>query len=185
MKKTFILFSLIIFTFSYGQKKVKKSQNKSVAEKKISTSKEELEKKITTIPVQKDYDSDITLDPTSNPIYTVIGEDYDQLYNAAGIEVQPEFPGGKTALEDYLFKNFKLSDEMVESKLIGKVFVSIVVERDGSLTDIRVIKDLGYETGKEAIRIVKIMPRWNPGMQNGKKVRCTYHIPITIDATKK
>mgnify|MGYP003411423114 CR=1 FL=1 len=68
--------------------------------------------------------------------------------------------------------------------LKGKVFVSFVVEKDGSLTDIKVIRDIGYGTGKEAIRVLKQCPKWNPGEQNGKKVRVLYSLPINIQSAE-
>ncbi|HTG67178.1 MAG TPA: energy transducer TonB, partial [Flavobacterium sp.] len=58
--------------------------------------------------------------------------------------------------------------------------VSFVVEKDGSLTDIKVLRDIGYGTGKEAIRVLQKSPKWNPGIQNGKPVRVQYSLPITI-----
>ena len=65
----------------------------------------------------------------------------------------------------------------------GKVYVTFVVEKDGSLTDIKVIRDIGFGTGKEAIRVLKSSPKWTPGEKNGKKVRVLYSIPITINAS--
>jgi periplasmic protein TonB len=64
--------------------------------------------------------------------------------------------------------------------LKGKVYVTFVVEKDGSLTDIKVLRDIGYGTGKEAIRVLSKCPKWMPGEQNGKKVRVLYSLPITI-----
>jgi protein TonB len=64
----------------------------------------------------------------------------------------------------------------------GKVYVTFVVEKDGSLTDIKVLRDVGFGTGKEALRVLGKCPRWNPGEQNGKKVRVLYSLPIVIQA---
>ena len=71
-----------------------------------------------------------------------------------------------------------------EEGLKGKVYVTFVVEKDGSLTDIKVLRDIGYGTGKEAIRVLKATPRWNPGEQNGKKVRCTFSLPISLQSAE-
>ena len=71
-----------------------------------------------------------------------------------------------------------------EEGLKGKVYVTFVVEKDGSLTDIKVIRDIGYGTGKEAIRVLKKCPKWTPGEQNGKKVRVLYSLPITIQSAE-
>jgi protein TonB len=74
---------------------------------------------------------------------------------------------------------------MKEAELKGKVFATFVVERDGAITDIKIIRNLGYGTDKAAMNVLKKMPKWRPGEQNGKKVRCTFIIPISIDATKQ
>ena len=101
------------------------------------------------------------------------------VYNTAGIEVKPDFPGGMDKLYNYIAKNYRTPEE---EGLKGKVYVTFVVEKDGSLTDIKVLRDIGYGTGKEAIRVLKATPRWNPGEQNGKKVRCTFSLPISIQS---
>jgi protein TonB len=81
----------------------------------------------------------------------------------------------------FIGKNFQVPDE---EGLKGKVFVTFVVEKDGSLTDIKVIRDIGYGTGKEAIRVLKSCPKWNAGEQNGKKVRVQYSLPISIQSAE-
>jgi len=101
------------------------------------------------------------------------------VYNTAGIEVKPEFPGGMDKFYKFIAENF--NTPKVE-KLAGKVYVTFVVEKDGSLTDIKVLRDIGHGTGKEAIRVLKLSPKWLPGEQNGRKVRCTYSLPISIIA---
>lgn len=106
----------------------------------------------------------------------VINDD-NAIYNTAGIKVKPEFPGGPTKMYEFIDKNFvKPEGEIIK----GKIYVTFVIEKDGSLTDIKVLRDLGYGTGKEAIRVLKKMPKWSPGEQNGRKVRCTYSFPITF-----
>jgi protein TonB len=65
--------------------------------------------------------------------------------------------------------------------LYGKVIVSFVIDTDGSLVDIKVIKDLGYGTGKEAIRVLKLCPKWTPAVHNGKPVRSEFTLPISIN----
>ena len=96
------------------------------------------------------------------------------VYNA--VEVRPDFPGGIQKFYDFVGKNYRAPDEDVK----GKVFVQFVVEKDGSLTDIKVVRDLGYGTGAEAIRVLKKSPKWKPGIQNGRAVRVLYSLPISI-----
>jgi periplasmic protein TonB len=101
------------------------------------------------------------------------------VYSSAGIEVQPEFPGGAAGFAKYVQKNYRTPE--VEEDLKGRVFVEFVVEKDGSLTDIKVIRDLGFGTGAEAIRMLKSAPKWKPGVQNGKTIRVRYSLPIMLE----
>lgn len=96
------------------------------------------------------------------------------VYNA--VEVKPDFPGGLQKFYDFVGKNYRAPEEDIR----GKVYVQFVVEKDGSLTDIKVMRDIGYGTGAEAIRVLKKSPRWKPGIQNGRAVRVLYSLPISI-----
>ncbi|HEY4618758.1 MAG TPA: energy transducer TonB, partial [Flavobacterium sp.] len=133
-------------------------------------------KKIGAETIKGDPDAVLTVAPVG-PGPTKIVEEDNQIYNTAGIEVKPEFPGGMDKFYGYVAKNYRAPEE---EGLKGKVYVTFVVEKDGSLTDIKVLRDIGYGTGKEAIRVLKSCPRWNPGVQNGKPVRVLYSLPITI-----
>ncbi|MCD9574211.1 energy transducer TonB [Flavobacterium soyae] len=100
------------------------------------------------------------------------------IYASSGLEVKPEFPQGMIAFDKFVEKNFKIPKENLELK--GKIFVTFVVEKDGSLSDIKILKDLGSDTGAETIRVLKLSPKWNPGKHNGKNVRVMFTVPITI-----
>jgi protein TonB len=134
------------------------------------------EKKIGAETIKGDPDAVLTVAPVG-PGPTKIVEEDNQIYNTAGIEVKPEFPGGMAKFYKYVGDNYRAPDE---EGLKGKIYVTFVVEKDGSLTDIKVLRDIGYGTGKEAIRVLDRSPRWNPGVQNGKPVRVLYSLPITI-----
>jgi protein TonB len=99
------------------------------------------------------------------------------IYNTAGIEVKPDFPGGLQEFYKFIGKNYKTPNV---KNLKGKVFVMFVIEKDGSLTDIKVLRDIGHGTGEEAVRVLKECPKWLPGEQNGQKVRVLYSLPISI-----
>jgi hypothetical protein len=105
----------------------------------------------------------------------------ENIYNTSEIEFKPDFPGGIGNFYKYIGKNFQVPDE---KGLSGKVFVSFVIEKDGSLTDIKVIKDIGFGTGQEAVRVLESSPRWKPAEQNGKKVRVLYSLPINIQSAE-
>ena len=131
--------------------------------------------------IKGDPDAELTVEPVGNGPKDVVEEVDNNIYNTAGIEVKPDFPRGNEKFYSYVGKNYQVPEE---EGLKGKVFVSFVVEKDGSLTDIKVIRDIGYGTGKEAIRVLKNCPRWNPGEQNGKKVRVLYSLPINIQSAE-
>lgn len=98
-----------------------------------------------------------------------------------GLEVKPEFPGGMKGFMNYLGANYKVPDVR---DLAGKVFASFVIEKDGSVTEVKILRDIGHGTGEEAKRVLLASPKWSPGMQNGKPVRVIYSIPINITAKK-
>ena len=138
------------------------------------------DKKLGNETIKGDPDAVLTVEPVGNGTAAVVEED-NTVYNTAGIEVKPDFPGGMEKFYNFISKNYRTPEE---EGLKGKVYVTFVVEKDGSLTDIKVLRDIGYGTGKEAIRVLKATPKWNPGEQNGKKVRCTFSLPISIQSAE-
>ena len=96
------------------------------------------------------------------------------------VEQMPSFPGGPSALFEYLSKNIKYPVVAEENGIQGRVIVTFVVERDGSITDVRVVKSVDPSLDKEASRVVKAMPKWIPGKQNGSAVRVKYTVPVTF-----
>jgi len=139
------------------------------------------EKKIGSESIKGNPDAVLTVDePVGTGTAAVVEED-NNVYNTAGIEVKPDFPGGIEKFYKFVGNNYKTPEE---EGLKGKVYVTFVVEKDGSLTDIKVLRDIGYGTGAEAIRVLKKCPKWTPGEQNGKKVRVLYSLPITIQSAE-
>lgn len=102
----------------------------------------------------------------------------DNIYNTAGIEVLPEYPGGIGKFYQFIGDNYKTPTAV--DFLGGKVYVSFIIEKNGSVADIKVLRDVGFGTGKEAIRVLELCPKWSPGRQNGKNVRCSYSLPISL-----
>lgn len=94
------------------------------------------------------------------------------------VEEQPSFPGGEQARMRYLSNNIEYPQLARESGIQGTVYVTFVVEKDGSVTDVRVLRGIGGGADEEAIRVVKEMPKWEPGMQRGKPVRVQFNMPI-------
>ena len=96
------------------------------------------------------------------------------------VEQMPSFPGGPQALMEYLSKNIKYPVIAEENGVQGRVVVTFLVERDGSITDVKVVKSVDPSLDKEAQRVVKAMPHWIPGKQNGAAVRVKYTVPVTF-----
>jgi protein TonB len=96
------------------------------------------------------------------------------------VENDPEFPGGMDALYKYLAENIKYPQLARDNGITGKVFVTFVVERDGSIANVKLLRDIGGGCGAEAIRVVKSMPKWNPGKQRGKAVRVQFNLPVNF-----
>ena len=96
------------------------------------------------------------------------------------VENDPEFPGGAEAMYKYLAQNIKYPQLARENNITGRVYLQFVVEKDGSVTNVKVMRDIGGGCGAEAVRVVKSMPKWTPGKQRGKAVRVYYQIPVNF-----
>lgn len=94
------------------------------------------------------------------------------------VEVQPEFPGGKTAMQSFINETMKYPADAVEKGIIGQVFVKFVIEKDGSITNAKISRGVHPSLDKEAIRIVESMPNWIPARKDGENVDVDYEIPV-------
>jgi len=121
----------------------------------------------------------ISFSQTQNTV-SVMSDDENHVYNIAGIDIKPEFPGGINEFYKYIGQNYKIPKEKPNT-VKGKIVTTFVVEKDGSLNDIKIIKDVGFNTGNEAIRVLKLSPKWNSGKLEGQDVRVLYVLPITIN----
>ena len=96
------------------------------------------------------------------------------------VEEMPMFPGGNAALMDFLANNIKYPQVAEENGIQGRVVLTFTVEPDGSLTEVKVVRGVDIALDKEAIRVVKSMPKWIPGKQKGSAVRVKYTLPVTF-----
>lgn len=94
------------------------------------------------------------------------------------VEVMPQFPGGQIAMLQYIMKNIKYPEQAMKEGIQGRVAVSFIVEKDGSISNVRPIHSVHPLLNKEAVRVVKSMPKWSPGKQNGKPVRVRFNVPV-------
>ncbi len=132
--------------------------------------------------------------PKKPPMVSTSDENSDGVFS--DYETMPQFPGGDVALKDFIHKNIQMPIEVVEAGIQCKIFVSFVVEKDGSATGFKIVKSTIMDKNgnpipnnskllksceKEALRVLKLMPRWQPGTQNGIPVRVKFSSPIVFD----
>lgn len=126
-----------------------------------------------------DKNADVVIDePVGTSDQKVTEEDPNKIFSS--VEQVPVFPGGMEAFIRYLGKNIRYPAVARENGTQGKVIVSFVCERDGSLTDIHVTRGIGDGCDEEAARVIKASPKWSPGIQNGRPVRVAYSVPISF-----
>lgn len=109
---------------------------------------------------------------------TVVAKKNQQVFDV--VEKMPEYPGGQAALFEYLSKNVKYPADAEKKKIEGRVLVTFVVNTDGSITDIEVVRKTFPSLDAEAVRVISGMPKWKPGEQKGKKVRVKYSVPLSF-----
>lgn len=105
-------------------------------------------------------------------------DDSDEIYNI--VEEMPEFPGGTSNMKEYIQDNLQYPAEAKELDVHGRVFVKFVIERDGTISNVKVLRGIGSGCDEEAIRLITSMPKWKPGKQRGKEVRTYFTYPITF-----
>ncbi|MEX1003249.1 MAG: energy transducer TonB [Crocinitomicaceae bacterium] len=120
------------------------------------------------VGVQIGYASDIQQDTTKT----------EMIYDMP--EQMPQFPGGADAMEQFISSHIKYPPEAKAKNIQGKVYVQFVVEKDGSISEIKIRRGAHQLLDDEAVRVIKLMPDWKPGSMRGKKVRVRYTIPITF-----
>jgi beta-lactamase regulating signal transducer with metallopeptidase domain len=112
-----------------------------------------------------------------DPKHQKVKKEEGHTYKTSEITENPEFPGGMMKFYQFVGENYKVP---TEPNLQGKVYVTFIIEANGSVTETKVIRDIGHGTGEEAIRVLALSPNWNPGKVNGEAVRTLYSLPITL-----
>lgn len=109
--------------------------------------------------------------------------------NADGIyqivEEMPQFPGGEKALMEYIAKNLTYPQEARDKGVEGRVFIGMVIEKDGSVNEVKVLRGIGGGCDEEAVRVIKALPKWKPGKMKGEPVRVSYLMPINFKLAEK
>ena len=96
------------------------------------------------------------------------------------VDEMPSFPGGQGAMFDFMEKNIKYPKVAEDNGIQGRVILTFIVKKDGSLSDVRVAKSVDPALDKEAVRLVKSMPKWSPGIREGKYVNVKFTLPVTF-----
>lgn len=96
------------------------------------------------------------------------------------VQEMPEFPGGDPERQKFLADNISYPDEASQTGIQGTVYVQFVVDSKGNITDVKILRGIGGGCDEEALRVIKMMPQWHPGRQNGKTVRVLYNMPIVF-----
>lgn len=114
-----------------------------------------------------------------------ISQSKDSIYNTDALEVMPEFPGGNEAMVKFIQENVVYPEKAKEKGISGKTFVSFTIEKDGSISDVKVLRGCDKECDAEAVRVVKSMPKWTPGKVKGQFVRVNFTMPFVFKAPQK
>ncbi len=109
------------------------------------------------------------------------GGDSNGVVGIEGVDEYPEFAGGMKAFTKYMERNLRYPSRAQEESIQGKVFVSFVVEKDGSITDVKVLRGIGFGCDEEAMKVIKKSPLWKPGKNKGTPVRVRYNMPINFN----
>lgn len=129
--------------------------------------------------IEASDDGEVVIDGTHSEVKvdSEIVESPDKIYTA--VEVMPDYPGGINEFRNFVARSYDTSG--INRTLKGQVVIQFVVETDGSLTNFKILRDLGHGTGERAIRAIKRAKKWQPGNQNGRPVRVLYNFPMMID----
>lgn len=131
-------------------------------------------------PAVSDSNEKTVLDECVAPVMGEVADPEREVFTI--VEQMPEFPGGQDSLDKYIKENMRYG-EMIskyQADAIGRIFVNFIVEPDGSITNVKVVRGIYEHYDEEAVRVVKSMPRWKPGKQYGKPVRVSYTIPVVF-----
>lgn len=140
-------------------------------------------------PVDKPFDIDMGIKPDDNiPVYTppvtlTLKEEESFVDDTPFVSVQnmPEYPGGINALKAFLATNIKFPETAARVGIEGTVYVYFVVEKDGSVSNIKTLRGINDECNEEAERVIGLLPKWKPGNQQGKNVRVSFTIPVSFN----
>ena len=106
----------------------------------------------------------------------------DTIYDLKEVDIKPEYPGGMEAFYKLIAKNFKVPEE---EGINGKIITTFVIEKEGSISDVKVLQDIGFGSGAEVFKVLMMSEKWIPARLKGVPVRVLYQFPITIKTAEK
>lgn len=130
------------------------------------------------LPVDMGDNANLAQEAYTAPVQETQEEEKEEVTIFTVVEEAPDFPGGEAALYKYLNDKINYPQMARDQNIQGRVFVTFVVERDGSIANPKVLRDIGGGCGEEALRVVRNMPKWKPGKQRGKAVRVQFNLPV-------
>ena len=143
----------------------------------LNVVEDDVETETIEINTEDDKDVEVVIAP---PVEAPVEEEEEEVIFVV-VESMPEFPGGQQAMMRYIGENIKYPVIAQENGIQGRVICQFVVEKDGKVTDIQVVRSSGEPSlDKEAVRVINSMPKWKPGKQRGKPVRVKYTIPVNF-----
>lgn len=164
---------------AYGQTTLSRKELKEM--ERIMTECAKKEKEPTVETTAREADETIHTDTISTVGIASDEEEIDEVFVFA--EQNPEFPGGDSALFMFICMNLSYPDQARDNGLEGLVWVRFVVEKDGTISDVKLVRDIGGGCGQAAVEMVKSMPRWKPATQSGKPVNCEFILPVKFQLT--
>lgn len=171
----------IMLIFSSATVKQKIEKMKSISDLKLTVLH-------SSVPIVENITTIVSKPLTVSKLVSVSSPEetnQDTIASFAEIDILPEFPGGSAGWGKYLLSTLKYPAEARINKISGRVFISFVVETDGTLNNVKVLKGIGSSCDEEAVRVVKNSPKWKPGIQKGKVVRVAYTTPIAFELGNK
>ncbi|MBC7915411.1 MAG: energy transducer TonB [Pyrinomonadaceae bacterium] len=142
--------------------------------------------------VKKALNSEIIIDPPTDQtgsqqkamtITIRAASDTSGVFDIKSLDTQPEYPGGMKEFYSWIAKNYKLTDAAIKAGVSGRIIIAFVVEKNGTLSDLKTLKDVGYGTGEAAHKILATSKSWKPGVKNGVPVRVAYVLPIAVSTS--
>jgi protein TonB len=155
-------------------------KDEEVQEEEQKAVEELIEKKedIGTEDKEGNDDAAPTIDENPSELEIVEAPKEEKTFEMFDIQKPPSFPGGEAELFKFLQKNIEYPALAKENNIQGVVPITFVIGKDGSVTDVSILRDIGGGCGKEAVRVVKVMPKWVPGEANGNPVKVRYTLPV-------